>query len=116
MLETVKPVTVDDVLAQALKLSAKERLQLLEKVAASVSEEWALPEPNPAAESAPSDKTAPQFVQREGETWGQALVRLVKELDMSDWTDIDIDDPVEWVKAVRKQEEDRLKAYWEGEK
>ncbi|MDZ4767238.1 MAG: hypothetical protein SGI73_22070 [Chloroflexota bacterium] len=101
MAEAVKTLTLADVLALALKLSAKDRLQLVEKVVSSVGEEL------PSHEG---------FVQRAGETWGQAMVRLINELDLSDWQNIEIDDPVEWVKSIRKQEEDRLKPYWDGEK
>ena len=33
--------------------------------------------------------------------WGQELLKLLDSLDMSDWTDLGIEAPIEWVKAVR---------------
>ena len=40
--------------------------------------------------------------------------RLVDALDLSDWEALEIDDPVEWVKALRRQDESRLDPYWDG--
>ncbi|MEP6984085.1 MAG: hypothetical protein ABI970_00705 [Chloroflexota bacterium] len=92
---------LDDTLALALKLSPKERIQLIERVASSVEREI---EPVPVHAEQPE------------EPWGQSLVNLIKSLDLSEWEAMDIDDPVEWVKELRQQEEDRLKPYWDGEK
>ena len=44
--------------------------------------------------------------------WGQELLKLLDSLDMSDWIALGIEDPVEWVKAVRQQDLSRLDAYW----
>ena len=44
--------------------------------------------------------------------WGQELLKLLDSLDMSDWTALGIEDPVEWVRAVRQQDLSRLDAYW----
>ena len=46
--------------------------------------------------------------------WGQELLKLLDSLDMRDWEALGIDDPVEWVKAVRQQDLSRLDAYWNG--
>jgi hypothetical protein len=46
--------------------------------------------------------------------WGQELLKLLDSLDMSDWTALGIEDPIEWVKAVRQQDLSRLDAYWNG--
>ena len=46
--------------------------------------------------------------------WGHALLKLLDSLDMSDWTALGIEDPVEWVKTVRQQDVSRLEAYWNG--
>jgi hypothetical protein len=32
---------------------------------------------------------------------------MLEELDFTDWTDVDTDDPVEWVKRVRREQETR---------
>ena len=41
------------------------------------------------------------------EDWGRHLLQMLEELDFTDWTDIDTDDPVEWVKRVRREQETR---------
>jgi len=46
--------------------------------------------------------------------WGHELLKLLDSLDMSDWTSLGIEDPVEWMKAVRQQDLSRLDAYWNG--
>jgi hypothetical protein len=46
--------------------------------------------------------------------WGQELLKLLDSLDMSDWTALGIEDPIEWVKAVRQPDLSRLDAYWNG--
>jgi hypothetical protein len=42
------------------------------------------------------------------EHWGQDLIRLLDTLALSDWEGLKIDDPVEWVKALRRRDESRL--------
>ena len=46
--------------------------------------------------------------------WGEALIRLFDTLDLSDWEALKIDDPVEWVKTLRREHESRLDPYWNG--
>ena len=46
--------------------------------------------------------------------WGQQLLKLLDSLDMNGWDALGIDDPVEWVRAVRQQDLSRLDAYWHG--
>ncbi len=46
--------------------------------------------------------------------WGQQLLKLLDSLDMNGWDALGMDDPVEWVKAVRQQDLSRLDAYWNG--
>jgi hypothetical protein len=48
------------------------------------------------------------------EHWGKALIRLLDTLDMSDWEVLGIDNPVEWVKTLRRQGYSRLDPYWNG--
>jgi hypothetical protein len=50
----------------------------------------------------------------EGKHWGQQLLKLLDSLDMHGWDALGIDDPVEWVEAVRQQNLSRLDAYWNG--
>ena len=86
-------------LVLALQLGPGDRLRLVERVVASVERDIAggVPvTPTPA------------------EHWGQALNRLLDALDLSDWEALEIDDPVEWVKALRRKDEARLEPYWDG--
>jgi len=92
---------LEEALALALKLAPKERLQLIERVASSVEREIEVP---PSGEEQPD------------EHWGQSLNRLLDELSPIDLVDPEIEDPVEWVKAQRQKDADRLKPYWDGEK
>jgi hypothetical protein len=48
------------------------------------------------------------------EHWGQALTRLLDTLDLNDWEALKIDDPIEWVKTLRREDESRLDHYWNG--
>ena len=89
---------LEEALALALKLAPKERLQLVERVVSSVEREF--------------DKPS---VEQPTEHWGKALNQLLDELGPIDLVDPEIEDPVEWVKAQRQKEADRLKSYWEGE-
>jgi hypothetical protein len=46
--------------------------------------------------------------------WGQQLLKLLDSLDMNGWDALAINDPVEWVKAVRQRDLSRLESYWNG--
>lgn len=49
------------------------------------------------------------------EPWGQLVVRLLESLGPIEMTFPEIDDPVEWVRAIRQRETERLRSYWEDE-
>jgi hypothetical protein len=84
---------LEEALTLALKLPPGKRLRLVERVVASVEHEITRGMPS---------------MQVPAEHWGQALNRLVDALDLSDWEALEINDPVEWVKALRRQDESRL--------
>jgi hypothetical protein len=86
-------------LALALQLGPGERLRLVERVVASVERD--------IASSVPVTHTPTEH-------WGQALNRLLDALDLSDWDALEIDDPIEWMKALRRKDEARLDSYWDG--
>ena len=86
-------------LALAMQLGPGDRLRLVERVVASVERD--------IAGGVPVTHTP-------AEHWGQALNRLLDALDLSDWEALEIDDPVEWVKALRRKDEARLAPYWDG--
>jgi hypothetical protein len=52
--------------------------------------------------------------QTAAEHWGQAVIGLLGALDLSDWEALKVEDPVEWVKTLRRENESRLDAYWNG--
>ncbi|MEO8392862.1 MAG: hypothetical protein ABI700_07705 [Chloroflexota bacterium] len=76
---------LDEALALALKLSPKERIRLIERVASSVEQEI-----EPASST-------------EGH-WGQRMNALLDSLDTSDWEALEMGDPVEWLEQQRAQE------------
>jgi len=85
--------TIDEALALALRLSPKERVQLIERVASSLED-------------------ALDTTSENQEHWGRKLSALLDEMDTTDWDALDIDDPVAWVKAQREQDLARLDDYW----
>jgi hypothetical protein len=88
-----KTAQLEETLALALKLPPGDRLQLVERVVASVEREIAGTPP------------------RE-EHWGKHLLQVLDTLDCTDWTNIDTEDPVEWVKRVRREQEMRRGLNW----
>jgi hypothetical protein len=78
----------EEELALALPLAPGDRLRLVERVVASVEHKIA---------GAPPRQ----------EHWGRHLLQMLEELDFTDWRDIDTDNPVEWVKRVRHEQETR---------
>lgn len=73
----VNAYKLEDVLAMALRLAPKERLRLIEQVAASVEQDI----------SAVSESSSPEH-------WGQALNRLIDSLEPVEMIHPEIDDPV----------------------
>jgi hypothetical protein len=84
---------LDEVLALALKLPPKERLQLIERVASSVEDEIAV---------APAESEPPK------EHWGKNLLRLLDEIGPIELDYPEIEDPVEWVKQIRRDQKRNL--------
>jgi hypothetical protein len=85
---------LEEALALALQLAPGDRLRLVERVVASVEHEIA---------GAPPRQ----------EHWGKHLLQMLEKMDFTDWTDIDTDDPVEWVKRVRREQETLRGLNWE---
>ena len=46
---------------------------------------------------------------------GAEIAAVLASMEPIEFVDADIEDPVEWVKAQRKKEADRLKPYWDAE-
>jgi hypothetical protein len=92
-----KAVQLEEALALALKLAPRERLQLIERVASSVEHDI--------------EGAAPDRRQPEGH-WGQNLLRLLDELGPIDLIHPEIEDPVEWVKQIRQEQDEKRLGDW----
>jgi hypothetical protein len=89
--------SLEEALALALKLAPKERLQLIERVASSVERE---------IEAHPSGEEQPE------QHWGRNLLRLLDELGPIEMKYPEIEDPVEWVKQIRRDERQQRLGDW----
>jgi hypothetical protein len=87
---------LNEALALALKLSPRERIQLIERVASSVERD---------IEFAPSGE-------QPEEHWGRNLLRLLDELGPIEMKYPEIEDPVEWVKQIRRDEREQRLGDW----
>jgi hypothetical protein len=89
-------MTVAEIMEQAQTLSLQERKELVKLLVDSLDVE--------------------QQTSREPDVhWGRALNALLDSLDMHDWEEISIDDPVEWVKQQRTGEQQRRLGDWGNE-
>ncbi len=79
---------LDQAVALVLKLSPEERTQLIERVTSSLEHKTESPRPH-------------------DEHWGKQLNGLLDELGPIELSHPEIDDPVEWVKKIR-QDQDAL--------
>jgi hypothetical protein len=89
--------SLEEALALTLKLAPKERLQLIERVASSVEREIEVP---------PSGEEQPE------QHWGRNLLRLLDELGPIEMSYPEIEDPVEWVKQIRRDEREQRLGDW----
>lgn len=79
---------LDDVVALALTLTPKERLQLVERVTASVEETLV-----------GTDQPDPQ--------WGHKLNLLLDQVDLSYWQSPEFEDAEAWVEKLREAQDSR---------
>jgi hypothetical protein len=90
-------VQLDEALALALKLPPKQRIQLIERVAFSIERDI---DAVPSSEQASSGN------------WGENLVRLIEELGPVELIHPEIEDPVEWVKQIRREQDTQRGLDW----
>lgn len=90
-------MTVLEIMKQAEALSPQERKELVKLLVDSLE----VVRSNPAQNQ---------------EHWGQSLLRLLDELGPIEMANPEIEDPVEWVREQRRQDTERLRPYWDGEK
>ncbi len=86
-------ILLDEVLALALKLPTRQRLQLIEQIASSVEREIETPSSGE-------------------EHWGKNLLRLLDELKPIELSHPEIEDSVEWVKQIRQEQEAHRRLDW----
>jgi hypothetical protein len=88
---------LQEAISLALQLGTKERLQLIEQIAASVERDIDrnLPNQEPPTEH-----------------WGQNLLRLLDEFGPIELDHPEIDDPVEWVKQIRYEQATHRNLDW----
>ena len=86
-------MTVIDIMKQAQALSAQERKELVKMLVDSLD----------VSEPAQEIKT------------GAEIVTMLQAMDPIEFVDPHIEDPVEWVKAQRQKEADRLRPYRDHE-
>jgi len=88
---------LDLVLERALDLTVPDRLRLIETVAASIHDQI---------------RTSAMLTADEGESWGQHVIDLVNQLDMSAWENLNIEDSSEWVTNLRSRIEGERRVNW----
>lgn len=86
-----------EALALVFKLAPKERLQLAKEVVSSVE---------------PYVDAAPVAAQPQEGHWGQNLLRLLDEIGPIDLIHPEIEDPVEWVKQIRREQDQKRLGDW----
>jgi hypothetical protein len=91
-------VLLEEAVALALKLAPRERLQLIERVAASVKHELEAVTVDPG---------------QSGEHWGQNLVRLLDETGPVELIHPEIEDATEWVRQIRRDQESQRGLNWD---
>jgi hypothetical protein len=84
---------LEEAVALALQLAPKERLQLIERVAASVERD---------IEAAAADQP-----------WGKSLVRMLSETEPIELVHSEIDDATEWVRQIRRDQAARRGIDWD---
>lgn len=98
-------MTLDDAITAAMQLSVADRIRLVARIA-------------PTLEPVIDPPPAPTEVVKvsETETWGAQMVRLLDDLGLDEWQNVDMPDVDEWVKAQREQEmKHRLGDAWSAE-
>lgn len=88
---------LEEAVALALKLGPKERLKLIERVAASVEHDINISQTD---------------MQPSTEHWGESLLRLLDELGPIELDHPEIDDPVEWIKQIRREQATHRNLDW----
>ncbi len=90
-------IEIENIFSLALQLSPAERIQLIERIAASVGQDIR------------SETNQQKPVTGH---WGQELVALIEELGPIDMLYPEIEYPVEWVKRLREDQDKKRNLDW----
>lgn len=97
-------VQFDNVLALAYRLTRREKIKLVKRMADALEHESALTTDSVATPALSNDQT-----------WGEQALAVLDSFDFNDWQAIDMPDVVEWVKQQRTEQERKRGILWEGE-
>ena len=95
-------MTIAEILQQAKTLTAQEREELV-KLLVDTLNLAEQPSYGPPGGRVTTPKT------------GAEIAAMLDEMEPIEMVDPEITDPVEWIKAQRRKEADRLKPFWDGE-
>jgi hypothetical protein len=96
MFEDFAMTQLEEVLAIALKLAPKERLQLIEQLAVSLEENVEIQEDTE-------------------QHWGKSLQRVIDEIGIVELDYSEIEDSVEWVQHIRNIQDKKRLGDWGGD-
>lgn len=89
---------LEEALELALKLSPRQRIQLIERIASSIEHDI-----EPARTNEPPSE----------EHWGQKLVHMIEEIGPIEMIHPEIEDATEWVKQIRRDQEVQRGINWD---
>lgn len=95
-------MTVLEVLEQAKTLSPRERQELAKLLIDTLEVE--------------AVTTATTEGPTNAEPWGTRLVQLLQQVEVADWGNPNLENPVEALQALRHQEHAQLEGYWSDDK
>ncbi len=93
-------MTISEILEQAKALSPQERKELAKRLI-DLLDEPAVPAGLPLAAPA--------------EHWGENLLRLLEAIGTIEMLHPEIEDPVEWVKRIRQEQQQKRLGDWGGD-
>ena len=101
-------IVLDQVVALALQLSISEQAKLLERVAANLAREVDEPDQSLNDDSDWTEEELEELFKPVKPKTGAEIARMIESGELgstaqSEMINPDIDDPVEWLKALRKE-------------
>ena len=111
---------LDELVALALKLSVAEQAKLLERVAANLAREVNSPEQSQPSELEWTNEELTELFKPSEPRTGKEIAAMLQSGELgaitgSETINPDISDPVEWVKALRREMAKRRYLDWDDE-